>query len=394
MTGRSIRLTLERLRGSELTLAERNRALESEMAARRQMETERNSLFELSLDLLAVLDSAGTFRRLNPAFEATLGYPEAEFVGKSLGDFVHPNDQALLRDALRRLADGQAITHFECRFVRQDGEARLLSWSARPVEGVVYAVARDITERVEAQKSQMELAVAIEKANFLTEFLATVSHDIKNPLTVINTSLYLLERVDNPAKQRDRLDDIRQQALIVERLVQDILTVSRLDYQPGLKLDTFDLSPLLRKIVERLSPRAVEHHIELQLDLAKGLPPALADNDQIERAFTNLIENALNYTPDGGRVDVRASAEAGKLAVSVADTGIGIEEKDLAHVFERFYRSDAARSLQKGGSGLGLAIVKKILDLHQGHIEVSSAPGLGTTFRVELPVGAAVAAAS
>src|SRR5258708_33765896 len=118
--------------------------------------------------------------------------------------------------------------------------------------------------------------------------------------------------------------------------------------------------------------------------MPRALPPIFANYEELKRVFTNLIENALNYTRENGLVDIRTLAEADKAVVIIADTGIGIQEKDLPHIFERFYRSDQARLFDNSGSGLGQAIVKKILEMHAGTIDVTSVLNKGTTFQLQL----------
>src|SRR5260221_2692287 len=372
MTARSIRSSFIRVRQSEQTLGERNDELEHQITERHKVEAERDRLFELSLDLMAVLGSDMNFRRLNPAFENVLGYTEAEMLGKPLTSFVHADDLAVMQRVGNRLAEGLQITNFECQFICKDSQSRMLSWNIRPVEGVIYAVARDVTERQEAEQNQMALALAVEKATTLTDFLATMSHDIKTPLTVINTSLYLLERLEDPEQQNDRIQAIKEQTRIVERFVQDILAISRLDYETGEKREQFSLTELLSEIVRLLSPNADRKRIRIQLEMPPTLPPITANYEELKRVFTNLIENALNYTRENGLVDIRTLAEADQAVVIIVDTRIRSQEQDLPHIFERFYRSDQARLFDNSGSGLGLAIVKKILEMHAGTIDVTS----------------------
>lgn len=147
---------------------------------------------------------------------------------------------------------------------------------------------------------------------------------------------------------------------------------------------------MLSNIAHQLRSRAENKSVELRLDLTQDLPLVFGDADQLQRAFANLVDNGLNYTPQAGTVDIRTFREADTIAVEIQDTGIGIPEANLPHIFDRFYRSDEARVLEQGGTGLGLAIVKKVMDMHGYEILVLSSTGQGTTFRAQIPIPAAV----
>jgi signal transduction histidine kinase len=137
----------------------------------------------------------------------------------------------------------------------------------------------------------------------------------------------------------------------------------------------------------RMSPQAADKQLQLALDLADDLPPAQVDAVELGTALMNLVENAVRYTDPGASVTVRTRAERDCVLIEVSDTGIGIGQDDLPHIFERFYRADKARSTETGGVGLGLAIALKIVEAHKGRIDVESVPGEGSTFRVALPTG-------
>jgi two-component system phosphate regulon sensor histidine kinase PhoR len=139
-------------------------------------------------------------------------------------------------------------------------------------------------------------------------------------------------------------------------------------------------------VVERLRPRADQKQIDCQIKQTDTLPPIMADADQFRRALVNLVENAINYTPPNGTITVSAGRANEDVFVEVQDTGMGIAAEDLPRIFERFYRTPAARTAENKGTGLGLAIVKKIIDMHNGTIEVTSELGHGTIFRIRLPV--------
>jgi PAS domain S-box-containing protein len=385
ITGRSIRGAYKNLQSSEAELAQRNRQLESQIIERQQAEAERDRLFNLSTDMMTIAGFDGYFKRLNPAFERVLGYTPEELCSQPFINFVHPDDvESTLRE-MEKLAIGQQQPIFENRYRCKDGSYRSLAWTTSPVGDFLYAVARDVTDQKLAEGRQRELSLSREKNQFLSEFLSTVSHDLKTPLSVINTNLYLIERLQDPIKQRDKINQIKEQTALVEKFIQDILMVTRLDHLPGLKLQPVDLNALLTEIAYQLRARAETKAIDVRLNLATNIPAVAGDSEQLQRAFANLVDNGLKYTPNQGKVDIRTFTDGDGVAVEIADTGIGIREEDLPHIFDRFYRSPEARALEHGGTGLGLAIVKKVMDMHGYEILVTSRPGLGTTFRAHIP---------
>jgi signal transduction histidine kinase len=242
------------------------------------------------------------------------------------------------------------------------------------------AISRELTEQ-----QHLELALASQKEKLLREFLNTVSHDLKTPLSIINTNLYLIDRNAEASQRKERLELIKTQTERLGKLIQDIITMSRLETVPELLSQAVDINEMLSAIHGEFYQEACHRQLELELDLDKNLSPIMANDEDLNRALVNLVENAIRYSLPKAKITLRSLLEDGLAVVEVRDTGMGIAEEDLPHIFERFYRADKARSKEKGGTGLGLAIVKRIIEIHQGKIEVISAVGKGSTFRVKLP---------
>jgi PAS domain S-box-containing protein len=384
-TGRTIRRTIERLQASEQQLAERNRELECQINERVLAEAERDRIFDMSLDILVVASFDGYLKRLNPAMERITGYTREELLAKPFIELSYPEDVEKGLKTMSALQNGTPMINYEHRTLTKDGRVIWLAWNSVAVNGMIYGIGRDISAQKEKEQQALELALAKQKAIYLTEFLDTISHDLKTPLSVLNTGLYLLERLNEPEKQRDKIQQLKEQTQILQRFIQDILMVSRLEHVPDLERQTVHINVLLSEIAQQLRPKAEKKRIVTRLELADGIPTIAADREQIQRAFTNLVENAIDYTPEGGSVDVRTRAVLDKVEVEIADTGIGIPAEDLPHIYDRYYRSQQARSLERGGTGLGLPIAKKIIDMHLGEIAVTSEVGQGTTFRVQIP---------
>jgi signal transduction histidine kinase len=269
---------------------------------------------------------------------------------------------------------------------------------------------RVLAQRFEAMAQQV-------KANqqAMRDLVANVSHDLKTPLTSIQGfAQALLEGATrDEAARQEAATVIHDEAGRMVRMVEELLDLARIESgQMVLERHALDMGALIGGVVQALAPAAAQKQVALAADLPP-LPPVVGDGDRLAQVFTNLLDNALKYTPEGGRVQVKAQAvmvqssprrsnplmrlraspvpagaQAGWVEVSVADTGRGIPAQDLPRIFERFYQVDKARAARRG-SGLGLAIAQEIVEAHGGRIGVESAEGQGARFTVVLPVGAA-----
>jgi two-component system phosphate regulon sensor histidine kinase PhoR len=221
------------------------------------------------------------------------------------------------------------------------------------------------------------------------DFVANASHELKTPLAAIKA--YTETLIDGALHDEDVnvrfLGQIDEQADRLNRLILDLLSLARLESgQDAFQHLPLRFGPAARKIAETHRDRAEAKQIAYQLDLPDEIGPwVLADEEAIRQILDNLIDNALKYTPDGGRVRVSARVLGNQVVLDVSDTGIGIPRDDLPRVFERFYRVDKARSRALGGTGLGLAIVKHLAQSLGGRIAVESRVGVGSTFTLSLP---------
>ncbi|MDX2085857.1 MAG: ATP-binding protein [Candidatus Melainabacteria bacterium] len=236
------------------------------------------------------------------------------------------------------------------------------------------AVFRDITPLKTTEKMRRD-------------FVANVSHELRTPLSVLKgyAETLLDGALSDPVIARDFIEIIHRHAIRLSNLVEDLLDLSRLEAQ-DFKLD---LEPVrLEPFLERVRTLALEHAsgkaIAIRTKISPGLPQVLAHANSLEQVFTNLVDNAIKYTPEHGTVTLTAFEVGPYIQVDVADTGIGIETKHIPRLFERFYRVDKARSRDQGGTGLGLSIVKHIVQIHGGDIWVESNPNEGSTFSFTL----------
>jgi two-component system phosphate regulon sensor histidine kinase PhoR len=215
-----------------------------------------------------------------------------------------------------------------------------------------------------------------------------VSHELKTPLAAIKgyAETLRLGAVNDPEHNLQFVHRIEEQADRLHELILDILQIARLESgQETFDMTDVPLAEVIDQCCDQFAKTATSRQVELQADLP---PPDLtvwADDEGVRTILSNLVDNALKYTPAGGTVAIRATPDAGGVTLEVADTGIGIAEQDQERVFERFYRADKARSREMGGTGLGLAIVKHLAQAFGGTVSLTSQPGRGSTFRVQLP---------
>ncbi|BBL78205.1 PAS domain-containing sensor histidine kinase [Rubrobacter xylanophilus] len=327
------------------------------------------AVLEASLEALVATDHEGRITMANAAAARMLGVRPGDG-GRTLREVgVAAEILGVVREA--------AETGFSVREVEL-GEKSFWAYAARmdrggrSQTGVILAV-RDITEYRALERA---------KSAFVSDF----SHELRTPLTTIQSAVGLLQRA------RERLDPLENRALElaegelgrIRAMVEELMTLSQMDsWQYSLQLAPASLDRILQDAVEAVEPKALRFGIEINLYGAHI--NLTCDAQKLYQVFLNLLDNAVKYSEEGSRVDVTASESGEYAIVRVKDTGVGIPEKDLPHLFERFYRVEKDRSRSTGGSGLGLAICKQIVEMHGGTISVESRLGEGSTFTVRLP---------
>ena len=219
----------------------------------------------------------------------------------------------------------------------------------------------------------------------MRRFVADASHELRTPIAVIRGEADVaLDHERDPAEYRESLAVIQDEARRLTRLIDDLLNLARADAgHVNLHVEEFYVNDLLAECSRSIQAKASAKKINLEYRCPEDVAYC-GDQELIRRLVLNLLENAIRYTPEGGRVQLNVEDSARDLCIQVADTGRGIPPEIATHVFERFYRGDQARSRQNGGFGLGLSIVKWIAESHHGSVELTSEPGLGSTFTVLL----------
>ena len=259
--------------------------------------------------------------------------------------------------------------------------------SAGRVIGVL-GVNRDITERRQAEERRLALALERQQGDILRRFIAGLSHDLNTPLAALKTGLYLLRhKLDDPAQRQRRLDSFEEQVNRLAALVADLLDLDRLERETEpIDRAPMPLEALLAPVIAEAETLTAQRGQSFTAAVEPGLPSLVVNAELLRQALRNLVVNAALYTPQAGAIALEARRVNAHIDIAVRDTGVGIELDDQARIFEGFYRGDKARSARTGGAGLGLTIARRIALAHGGDITVTSAPGVGSTFTLRLPL--------
>lgn len=256
---------------------------------------------------------------------------------------------------------------------------------AQPVEPRGPREVQDLTRAFNAMVARVHASQRSQR-----DFVANVSHELKTPLTSIQgfAQALLDDTADTPEARKQAAQVIYDEAARMHRMALDLLYLARLEAGTAdLEMSDVDVRALLQNVVEKFTPQADKAGVALRVDVPNGLPAITGDGDRLGQVFSNLVDNALKFTPSNGRILLSAKEAGAEIEVSVADTGSGVPNEALPRLFDRFYQADPSRAGGgHHGAGLGLAIAKEIVEAHGGKIGVRSQVGIGTTFTIHLPL--------
>jgi PAS domain S-box-containing protein len=338
-------------------------------ASRRQLEAILNS----TPDPVLVTDHRNRLLLTNRAAKVALGQTE-----DTTRDIGRKTEQVVKLRPLLALLESTTTEKQSTEIVLADKRTYFATASSVIVEGRQVGrvcIMRDVTHFKELDTMK-------------SEFVATVSHDLRSPLTLMRGYATMLEMVGElNEQQQGYVRKIISGVENMSRLVNNLLDLGRIDLGVGLQVENVSVLDIIERATSALRLQATQKNIELTVELSKDMPHAVeADQVLLHQAVYNLVENAIKYTPDNGRVTVRTSSQPGFLIFSIEDSGIGIAVDDLPRLFEKFYRGKQREARAQHGSGLGLAIVQSIATNHGGRVWVDSVMGKGSTFYLQIPL--------
>ncbi len=359
------------------TLNTMSRELSSRLESQRRARTEIETILASMAEGVVAVDGKERVLLMNQAAASMLGTASPLPTGSALWERIrYPDLERGLRDAL----SGRGAWHGDAPSPAHDG--RMLGLSVAPI---APAGAAGLSGAV-ALLSDVTAIRRLEQVRI--DFVANVSHELRTPLAAVMGALETLGDPSQPSEAHTRFLDIaNRNAARLQAIVADLLDLSSIEAEGDrMPLEPVRIDAPLRTAASALAGAAESKGV--RLDVQPPIDPPVMVNgnlQRLEQVFTNLLENAIKYTPSGGRVSARVRTGSRDVCVDVEDTGIGIPAQHLPRVFERFYRVDRSRSREMGGTGLGLAIVKHVLRAHAGQVSVRSEEGRGTTFTVSLP---------
>ena len=385
-----------RILGTAADITERKRAEEELRASEERYRTLFDSIDEGFCVIQLLFDEPGQvvdyrFLEMNPAFAKHTGLTRA--AGRSVKELVPDHNSHWFQIYGRVAATGEAV-----RF--EDYSAALGRWFdvyatrlGEPGSDKLAILFNDISERKRTEENLRQLASELAEIDRRkTEFLATLAHELRNPLAPLTNGLQLMRRaVNNPQAQERAREMMERQLKHLVRLVDDLLDIARISSgKVELKKERIALKAVLSSAVETSMPLITAGGHTLEVHVPEGSLQLVADATRLAQVVSNLLNNAAKYTPHGGHIELSVRREASRVAIAVSDTGVGIATEALPEVFEMFTQVGRNRDRSQGGLGIGLALVRRLVELHGGSVTVESpGNGGGSTFTVRLPLAEA-----
>ena len=353
------------------------------------------AIVESSDDAIISKTLEGEIRSWNLGAQRIFGWSAAEAVGHSITLIIPPDRLAEEQHILDTLKRGERIEHFETTRVRKDGRHIEVSLTVSPVRnsaGVVIGaskIARDITDRKEAERRLLEREEALREADRRKdEFLALLGHELRNPLAPIHNATELLScMLSEDSRARIPVEMIKRQATLLTRLVDDLLDIGRIT-QGRIRLDSepLDLASVIAQAFETVEPQLRQKRHKVSVISSYEPLYVIGDFHRLVQCVANVLNNAVKYTDPGGEIQVRTRTEGADAVIEVTDNGLGISSELLPRIFEIFVQGEGSLDRAQGGLGAGLAIVKRLIERHGGTVTARSlGAGQGSTFEIRLP---------
>lgn len=379
-----------------------------------QSEERFRTLFETAEDLIFILDNEGKFVSVNSNGALKLDYSPKEMVGKHFLEFIDESDKVSIAKSFHEVLRSNKITTFESTFVSKYGRSVVFEINGRSTKQAgniagMLGIGRNVTQRrsyeekmkelnnklieanrlisIERDRAKQQLTILEELNRLKNEFVSNISHELRTPLaSIIGFSETIASDPEMPEEMKKEFNSIiLSEGKRLAKLINDILDLSKIERgQIELTKVDFDITKVLADVIDTHLPIAKKKDIHLSAQIPEEEIIVFADKERMQQVFTGLINNAIKFTDKGGRIKLIAQNFTTEIEIIVSDTGIGIPEKDIPHIFEKFYRVSRPGT-EIPGTGLGLVLVKQIVDLHKGFITVQSEEEKGTTFVIKIP---------
>lgn len=363
-----------------------------------QSEAKFRSIYEQAQSGIALIDDDGRFVDANPAMLEMMGRSAEEVLGRLLVDFSAPGHEAHIQN-ISAAQNAQSLWRDEVVFLDAGGKLLHLEWSMAPSVGRELRVAAvsNVSDRIQLEqerellleREQAARAAAERYSRSKDDFVAVLSHELRNPLSAIMMNVHQLLLRSPPPEFAKNLDAIKRNASTQARIISDILDVSRINSgKLALEREWIEPGALISSSLDSLKALMDAKQLKLTLDMQTDGIKAFLDPARFQQIFWNILNNAIKFSLEGGALEVTLTTRNDQLVLTVRDHGKGIEAHFLDRIFEKFTQAATPGSRSAGGLGLGLSIVKHLVDLHSGEVSITSPGlGLGTTVRIMLPQG-------
>ncbi len=336
-------------------------------------------------DLMFRFDRNGIFLDYHSADPNNLAVPPEQFLGHKITEVMPPDIAALQSYYIEQVLGTGQEALYEYALPREGQPAHFESRMVVSGSDEVLTIIRDVTEHKKLEEQTFTLAVETARTKVLSQFVQNASHELRTPLSTINTALFLMTKTTDEAKREHYANRASEHIKQLSHLLDMMLSMTKLDSFIALEKQLIDLNAKIYRLVDACQDRLSTKGISLTFKPDDSLPPILGDPTWLQEALDHILDNAIRFTSEGGSIAITTvtATEDNQAIIEIADTGVGISEESLPHIFERFWRQDEARSTS--GFGLGLSIALKTVEMHGGRIEVTSIVGSGTTFVIMLP---------
>ncbi|MFA3783601.1 PAS domain S-box protein [Melioribacteraceae bacterium 4301-Me] len=372
------------------------------------------TLIETADDLMFILDGFGYFTLVNSSGAKALGYNPEDMKGKHFLEFIAKEDETKIAEAFQQILNNKNSTIFEAKFINKSNKEVIFEIHARPtfsdgeISGML-SIGRNITNRIQNEKKIRDLNAKLIEANRIisiererakhkinvleelnrlkSEFISNISHELRTPLaSIVGFAETIINDSDIPRETILEFNEIiLSEGKRLAKLINDLLDFSKLETgEEKLNISSFNLIQLINEIINEFDKQLKKKELVLTKDFPKEEVILNGDYARLSKVFTNLLSNAVKFTGNGGRISVIINDFEKEVEIDISDTGVGIPEKEIPNLFQKFSKIKSTFS-QATGVGFGLVAVKQIIDLHKGLISVKSQVGNGTTFIIRLP---------